>query len=55
MVRSSGSYGFSLCGSEPVYIESVLECGPAQRAGLTPGDSIMRVNGTDVRLAELLR
>ena len=49
VVRSDASYGFILCGSSPVYIENVVEDGPAHAAGLVPGDVIVAVDGTDVR------
>lgn len=49
VVRSDASYGFILCGSSPVYIENVVENGPAHAAGLVPGDVIVAVDGTDVR------
>ena len=49
VVRSDASYGFILCGSSPVYIENVVEDGPAHAAGLAPGDVIVSVDGTDVR------
>jgi len=47
--RVDGSFGFVLRGHSPVCIESVLTGGPADRAGLRPGDGIVKLNGIDVR------
>ncbi|XP_071960947.1 delphilin-like isoform X10 [Antedon mediterranea] len=47
--RTGGSFGFMLVGHSPVMIESIDPGGPADRAGLRPGDKIIKVNGLDVR------
>ena len=47
--RINGSFGFVLRGSSPVMIESVDPGGPADRAGLVPGDCMLKLNGLDVR------
>ena len=47
--RTGGSFGFMLVGHSPVTIESVDPSGPAEKAGLHPGDRIIRLNGLDVR------
>ena len=47
--RDHGSFGFILRGHDPVSIESVAPNGPAARAGLYPGDAILKLNGLDVR------
>ena len=47
--RENGSFGFILRGHAPVYIESVTVGSPADRAGLAPGDAILKLNGLDVR------
>ena len=38
-----------LRGHSPVFVESVLPGGPADRAGMQPGDAILKLNGLDVR------
>ncbi|CAH1794248.1 unnamed protein product [Owenia fusiformis] len=47
--HSEGNFGFILRGHSPVYIESIEPGGPADRAGLLPGDCILKLNGLDVR------
>ena len=47
--RSNGSFGFMLVGHSPVMIESIDPGGAAEKAGLQPGDRIIRLNGLDVR------
>ncbi|ELU10762.1 hypothetical protein CAPTEDRAFT_223619 [Capitella teleta] len=47
--RINGSFGFVLRGHNPVSLESVVPGGPADRAGLRPGDCILKLNGMDVR------
>lgn len=49
MEREKGSFGFVLRGHDPVYIESVVPGGPANRSGLRPGDAILKLNGLNVR------
>ncbi|XP_014673174.1 PREDICTED: delphilin-like [Priapulus caudatus] len=44
-----GSFGFILRGHSPVYIESIDPGSPAEKAGLLPGDYILKLNGLDVR------
>lgn len=46
--KDDGGFGFQLCGSKPVEIASISEDGPANRAGLIPGDEIVKVNGSYV-------
>ena len=47
--RGNGSYGFSLSGNAPVFIRSVNTGGPAQLAGLKPGDRLLAINGLNIR------
>ncbi|XP_038064634.1 delphilin-like isoform X2 [Patiria miniata] len=47
--RRGGSFGFMLVGHSPVMIESIDPGGAAEKAGLRPGERIMRLNGLDVR------
>ena len=35
-----------------MYVESVTAGGPADKAGLLPGDAILKLNGLDVRYAQ---
>jgi len=44
-----GSFGFVLSGQDPVWIKSVMTGSAAQKAGLSPGDAILQLNGVDVR------
>ncbi|XP_053551161.1 delphilin [Bombina bombina] len=47
--KGSSSFGFTLRGNAPVWIESVLPGSPAEQAGLHPGDRILFLNGLDMR------
>ena len=47
----SGSYGFGVTGGHPVQVCRVDAGGPADHAGVEPGDWIIRVNGEDVSTA----
>ncbi|XP_052262977.1 delphilin-like [Dreissena polymorpha] len=49
IVRENGSFGFVVKGSNPAYIETVDSKGAAEKAGLQPGDFIVKLNGIDVR------
>ncbi|CAB3378735.1 Hypothetical predicted protein [Cloeon dipterum] len=41
-------YGMKVSGDKPVYVQSVRPGGSAERAGLKPGDKILKVNGQNV-------
>ncbi|XP_062308376.1 delphilin isoform X2 [Osmerus eperlanus] len=43
------SFGFTLRGHAPVWIDSVIPGSPAEKAGLKPGDRILFLNGLDMR------
>ena len=47
--RSGGGFGISLSGNAPVFIRAVDEGGPAQLAGLRAGDTLLAINGLNVR------
>ncbi|KAM9305949.1 delphilin [Gastrophryne carolinensis] len=47
--KGSSSFGFTLRGNAPVWIESVVQGSPADVAGLHPGDRILFLNGLDMR------
>ncbi|ESO06538.1 hypothetical protein HELRODRAFT_160718 [Helobdella robusta] len=47
--RMNGTFGMLLRGNGPVKIESVLDGGAAEKAGLRPGDTIISLNGIDVK------
>ncbi|KAL4624541.1 delphilin-like [Arapaima gigas] len=47
--RGGTSFGFTLRGHAPVWIDSVIPGGPAEKAGLKPGDRILFLNGLDMR------
>ncbi|XP_074867348.1 delphilin isoform X2 [Carettochelys insculpta] len=47
--KGSKSFGFTLRGHAPVWIESVLPGSPAEKAALKPGDRILFLNGLDMR------
>ncbi|KAL5017847.1 hypothetical protein ScPMuIL_003569 [Solemya velum] len=49
VLREGGNFGFVIKGSNPAFIESIDNEGPAERAGLLTGDFIMKLNGIDVR------
>jgi len=50
----AGSFGLILRGNNPVTIESVMTNGPSDKAGLKPGDAILKLNGMDVRSVFLM-
>ncbi|NXA04017.1 GRD2I protein, partial [Sapayoa aenigma] len=47
--KGSRSFGFTLRGHAPVWIESVLPGSPAEKADLKAGDRILFLNGLDMR------
>ncbi|XP_069666639.1 delphilin isoform X4 [Haliaeetus albicilla] len=47
--KGNRSFGFTLRGHAPVWIESVLPGSPAEKAALKPGDRILFLNGLDMR------
>ncbi|XP_062820768.1 delphilin [Anolis carolinensis] len=47
--KGSRSFGFTLRGHAPVWIESVLPGSPADKASLKAGDRILFLNGLDMR------
>ncbi|XP_068100398.1 delphilin isoform X2 [Hyperolius riggenbachi] len=47
--KGSSSFGFTLRGNSPVWIESVVPGSPAEAAGLRAGDRILFLNGLDMR------
>uniref|UniRef100_A0A7D9NJQ6 Glutamate receptor, ionotropic, delta 2 (Grid2)-interacting protein n=1 Tax=Xenopus tropicalis TaxID=8364 RepID=A0A7D9NJQ6_XENTR len=47
--KGSSSFGFTLRGNAPVWIESVIPGSPADAAGLQAGDRILFLNGLDMR------
>ncbi|NWI09004.1 GRD2I protein, partial [Crypturellus soui] len=47
--KGNRSFGFTLRGHAPVWIESVLPGGPAEKAALKAGDRILFLNGLDMR------
>lgn len=49
VVREADSFGFVIKSSSPAYIESVDRGGAADKAGILPGDYLIKVNGIDIR------
>ncbi|XP_062386922.1 delphilin [Sardina pilchardus] len=47
--KGNQSFGFTLRGHAPVWIDSVIPGSPAEQAGLKPGDRILFLNGLDMR------
>uniref|UniRef100_A0A670Y170 Grid2 interacting protein n=1 Tax=Pseudonaja textilis TaxID=8673 RepID=A0A670Y170_PSETE len=47
--KGSRSFGFTLRGHAPVWIESILPGSPADKASLKAGDRILFLNGLDMR------
>ncbi|KAI1896014.1 hypothetical protein AGOR_G00090440 [Albula goreensis] len=47
--RGNKSFGFTLRGHAPVWIDSVISGSPAEKSGLKPGDRILFLNGLDMR------
>ncbi|XP_043110340.1 delphilin isoform X2 [Puntigrus tetrazona] len=47
--RGKKSFGFTLRGHAPVWIDSVMPGSPAEGCGLKPGDRILYLNGLDMR------
>ncbi|XP_016401590.1 delphilin-like [Sinocyclocheilus rhinocerous] len=47
--RGKKSFGFTLRGHAPVWIDSVMTGSPAEACGLKPGDRILFLNGLDMR------
>ncbi|CAH1989344.1 unnamed protein product [Acanthoscelides obtectus] len=46
--KDEQGYGMKVSGDNPVFVNSVKEGGPAERAGLHAGDKIIKVNGVNV-------
>jgi len=46
-----GPFGFTISGYNPVFLRSIDEGGPAENAGLKPGDCIREINGINVSQA----
>jgi C-terminal processing protease CtpA/Prc len=45
ILKEEGSgYGLTVSGDNPVFVQAVKEGGPADRAGVRPGDRILMVN-----------
>ncbi|XP_050312480.1 rho guanine nucleotide exchange factor 11 [Anthonomus grandis grandis] len=49
VTRDNDGYGMKVSGDNPVYVQSVKEGGPAEKAGLHAGDKIIHVNGKNVK------
>ncbi|MBN3280026.1 GRD2I protein, partial [Polyodon spathula] len=47
--KGNKSFGFTLRGHAPVWIDSVIPGSPAEKAGLKPRDRILFLNGLDMR------
>ncbi|KAL4659123.1 delphilin-like isoform X1 [Arapaima gigas] len=47
--KGNKSFGFTLRGHAPVWIDSVIPGSPAEKSGLKPGDRILFLNGLDMR------
>ncbi|XP_069503456.1 delphilin isoform X2 [Ambystoma mexicanum] len=47
--KGNKSFGFTLRGHAPVWIEAILPGSPAETSGLRPGDRILFLNGLDMR------
>uniref|UniRef100_A0A8B9RDK9 Grid2 interacting protein n=1 Tax=Astyanax mexicanus TaxID=7994 RepID=A0A8B9RDK9_ASTMX len=47
--RGKKSFGFTLRGHAPVWVDSVIPGIPAEECGLKPGDRILFLNGLDMR------
>ncbi|VDP81830.1 unnamed protein product [Echinostoma caproni] len=43
--RDNTGYGLRVCGTKPVSVHSVRKGGTAEKAGMRPGDQIIKVNG----------
>ncbi|XP_051771209.1 delphilin isoform X5 [Ctenopharyngodon idella] len=52
--RGKKSFGFTLRGHAPVWIDSVMAGSPAEACGLKPGDRILFLNGLDMRNVDTL-
>ncbi|XP_030755908.1 rho guanine nucleotide exchange factor 12 isoform X2 [Sitophilus oryzae] len=48
VTRDNSGYGMKVSGDNPVFVQSVKEGGPAEKAGLNAGDTILQVNGHNV-------
>ncbi|CAL8092981.1 unnamed protein product [Calicophoron daubneyi] len=46
--RDNAGYGLRVCGYNPVSVHSIRQGGTAEKAGLRPGDQIIKVNGVQV-------
>ena len=47
--RKRGTFGFTVWGKGPVYINQVDRGGPAHSSGIKPGDLILQINSVHVR------
>ncbi|XP_062859228.1 delphilin [Trichomycterus rosablanca] len=47
--RGKKTFGFTLRGHAPVWIDSVIPDSPAEECGLKPGDRVLFLNGLDMR------
>jgi len=48
VVKDELGYGMKVSGDNPVFVQSVKQSGPAEKAGLHSGDKIIMVNGVNV-------
>uniref|UniRef100_A0A8C9VT78 Grid2 interacting protein n=1 Tax=Scleropages formosus TaxID=113540 RepID=A0A8C9VT78_SCLFO len=47
--KGNNSFGFTLRGHAPVWIDSIIPGSAAEKSGLKPGDRILFLNGLDMR------
>lgn len=51
VARGPGGFGFTIAGQRPCVVSDVALGGPAERAGLRPGDALIAVDGANVSRA----